>query len=85
MYLSARAGKIHIRHIEGTSEYIEFFFIRNYKMETENITKLLQLFKGEIKFLPSPAGDGLRIYQANSDILKNTKRVLDLLISYLNC
>ena len=85
MDLSARAGKIHIRHIEGTSEYIEFFFIRNYKMETENITKLLQLFKGEIKFLPSPAGDGLRIYQANPDILKNTKQVLDLLISYLNC
>ena len=83
MQISADAGKIHIRHVEGTNEYIEFFFVRNYKMETENITKLLQLFKGEIKFLPSPAGDGLRIYRKNQNILQTTKQLLDLLISYL--
>lgn len=85
MQISAQAGKIHIRHIEGTKEYIEFFFIRNYKMEAENITKLLELFKEKIKFLPSPAGDGLRIYGQNENILNTAKQILDLLIRYLNC
>ena len=85
MQISAQAGKINIRHIEGTKEYIEFFFIRNYKMEAENITKLLELFKEKIKFLPSPAGDGLRIYGQNDNILNNAKQILDLLIRYLNC
>ena len=49
------------------------------------LTKLLELFKGQIKFLSSPAGDGLRIYQKNTDILNNTKQTLDLLNRYLNC
>ena len=85
MQISAIAGKMNIRHIEGAKDYIEFFFIRNYKMLPENITKLLELFKGQIKFLSSPAGDGLRIYQKNTDILNNTKQTLDLLNRYLNC
>ncbi|MBR4507977.1 MAG: transcription-repair coupling factor [Elusimicrobiaceae bacterium] len=85
MQISAEAGKNHIRHIEATTDYTEFFFIRNYKMPAEIITKLLELFRGKIKFLPSPAGDGIRIYQQNSDPLKATKQNLDLLIRYLNC
>jgi len=85
MQISAVAGKNHIRHIEATSDYIEFFFIRNYKMQPEVITKFLELFKGKIKFLPSPAGDGIRIYEQNQNILKATKQNLDLLIRYLNC
>lgn len=85
MEISAKAGKIYIRHIEGTQDHIDFFFRRNYKMPIETITKLLQLFKGQIKFLSSPAGDGLRLFQSNYDILKNTKQNLDLLNRYLNC
>lgn len=85
MEISARAGKNHIRHIEANAEYMEFFFIRNYKMPSEVIPKLLELFKGKIKFLPSPAGDGLRIYQNSYNILQTTKQTLDLLIRYLNC
>lgn len=85
MQISAVAGKMHIRHIEGTKDYISFFFIRNYKMEAETINKLLELFKGEIEFIPSPAGDGLRIDKPNFDILNNTKQILDLLKRYLNC
>ena len=85
MQISALAGKNHIRHIEATEDFIEFFFMRNYKMPAETITKLLELFKGKIKFLPSPAGDGIRIYEQNSDTLKTTKQNLDLLIRYLNC
>ena len=84
MQISAVAGKNNIRHIEATSDYIEFFFIRNFKMPPDTITKLLELFKGKIKFLPSPAGDGIRIYEENSDTLKATKRNLDLIIRYLN-
>lgn len=85
MEISAVAGKMYIRHIEGTQDYTDFFFRRNYKMPAETITTLLQLFKGQIKFLSSPAGDGLRLYQHNYDILKNTKQNLDLLNRYLNC
>lgn len=85
MQLSAVAGKNNIRHIEATNDYIEFFFIRNFKMPPDTITKLLELFRGKIKFLPSPAGDGIRIYEQNSDTLKATKQNLDLLIRYLNC
>lgn len=85
MQISAEAGKMYIRHIEGTKDHIDFFFRRNYKMPAETITNLLQLFKNEIKFLSSPAGDGLRISGQNYDILKNTKQNLDLLNRYLNC
>ena len=85
MQISAVAGKMNIRHIEGTSEHIDFFFIRNYKMPVDTITKLLELFKGQIKFLSAPAGDGLRLYHTNKDILKITKQNLDLLNRYLNC
>ncbi len=85
MQISAEAGKMYIRHIEGTKNYIDFFFRRNYKMPAETITKLLELFKDEIKFLSSPAGDGIRISRQNYDILKSTKQNLDLLNRYLNC
>ena len=85
MQISAIGGKHNIRHIEGTQDYLDFFFIRNYKMPSEIIGKLLELFKGKIKFLPSPSGDGIRIYGQNNDTLKSTKQTLDLLIRYLNC
>ena len=85
MQISSVAGKHNIRHIEATEEYIDFFFMRNYKMPADTITKLLEFFKNKIKFLPSPAGDGIRVYESNQNILNTTKQILDLLIRYLNC
>lgn len=85
MQISSVAGKNNIRHIEATLEYIDFFFMRNYKMPADTITKLLDFFKSKIKFLPSPAGDGIRVYENNKNTLDTTKQTLDLLIRYLNC
>jgi len=67
LQLSADAGKLNIRHVEGGDGYTEFFFIRGFILPSSAITGLLDKFKDAIKFIPAPNGDGFRIYHNNKN------------------
>ena len=83
MQLSLDGGKINIRHIEGGENYTEFYFIRNFTMPENCLKLLFENFRQNLKFLPAPNGDGIRIYHAGGDILQNAKNILKTLMLIL--
>ena len=83
MQLSLDGGKINIRHIEGGENYTEFYFTRNFTMPENCLKLLFENFGSNLKFLPAPNGDGIRIYHASGDILQNAKNILKTLMLIL--
>ena len=79
MQLSLDGGKINIRHIEGGDNYTEFYFTRDFKMPDNSLSLLFETFRQNLKFLPAPNGDGIRIYHPQGDILNNAKKILHTL------
>jgi transcription-repair coupling factor (superfamily II helicase) len=83
MQLCQDAGKINIRHIEGGDGFTEFFFAKNFKMPQNAPVELLESFKNKIKFLPSPNGDGLRLYHAAGTPARTARSMLAALSTVL--
>ena len=79
MQLSMDAGKINIRHIESGENFTEFFFTRTFKIPEHSIGKLLEVFRQNLKFLPAPNGDGLRIYHKSGEPITQAKKLMAVL------
>lgn len=79
MQLSMDAGKINIRHIESGENFTEFFFTRTFKIPEHSIGKLLEVFRQNLKFLPAPNGDGLRIYHKSGAPIEQAKKLMAVL------
>ncbi|WP_424245801.1 transcription-repair coupling factor (superfamily II helicase) [Elusimicrobium posterum] len=62
MLLSNRAGKLGVRAIDITKEYAEFYFAKSFVMPDNLVPEMLAKYGAHIKFIPSPKGDGLRIF-----------------------
>ena len=85
MQLSMDAGKINIRHIESGENFTEFYFTRAFKIPEKAIGKLLEIFRQNLKFLPAPNGDGLRIYHKNENCIAQAKKLMAILNSVMLC
>ncbi|MGB2578540.1 transcription-repair coupling factor (superfamily II helicase) [Elusimicrobium simillimum] len=81
--MSNKAGKIKVRHIEVAKEFAEFYFTKDFKMPEGMVGELMGKYGGNIKFIPSPKGDGIRINfakNAGTDYLKTAASMLDFFI-----
>ncbi|MDR0952979.1 MAG: DEAD/DEAH box helicase [Elusimicrobiota bacterium] len=76
MQISADGGALNIRHIENSGVFTEIFFTRAFKMPQSVVEELLNRFKNNIKFLPAPNGDGVRIYHPAQPPIEITKKLL---------
>ncbi len=79
MQISMDAGKINIRHVEGGDNFTEFYFTRSFKISQEALVKLMETFRQNIKFLPAPNGDGIKIWHKPKGGLPEIKRLLEIL------
>ncbi|GHT38953.1 hypothetical protein FACS189437_01010 [Bacteroidia bacterium] len=81
--ISNRAGAIKARHIEVTQFFAEFYFTKDFKMPDGLVGDLLIKYGGNLKFLPSPKGDGVRInfQRGAADFIKETENILTFLES----
>ncbi len=78
--MSYNAGLKNIRHVEITKEFAEIYFVKHAKLPDGMTNKLFEKYgANNIKFLPNPKGDGLRIKNLTSDAVVFVESVLKFL------
>ncbi|MDR0645868.1 MAG: DEAD/DEAH box helicase [Elusimicrobiota bacterium] len=83
--LSQDAGKENIRQVEGGDGFTDFYFAKTFKIPPAAVSELINKFTNNIKFIPAPNGDGIRIYHIPAaNAMENAKRLFVTLKRILN-
>lgn len=83
MQISSDAGEMKIRAIEAGPKFYDFYFARNAQIPESALTKIMEIFKGKIEFLPSQNGDGFRIFAPQNNKITEVKQILQSLKSVI--
>ncbi len=79
MKLRHNAAKAGVRHMEMNESVLEIYFRKDAPPPPDIIARLMARYQGGITFLPSPMGDGVRIFAGKTEPLPFAKEAVSFL------